>query len=664
MASAAIVTIPSQSGAEDIDSMMDMSLSELMEVRVTSVSKKAEKATDAAAAIFVVTAEDIKRSGATNIPEVLRMAPGVQVSRINSHAWAISARGMASNFSNKLLVLVDGRSIYNPLFSGVLWEEQSVPLEEIERIEVIRGPGATLWGANAVNGIINIITKHTAETEGGVAVATAGTFLNQKEYLRYGGELGESTNYRAWSEYYDHGGSKNVTESEKDDDWKMARVGFRTDSELSEYSSLTTHGQVFWGERNEPFDYMPSLTGTPSAAAGGLVTPAPDQHDISGGSILSKYSYTFENESELELQAYYDFSSRKFDILKYNIHTLDLDAQHAFEIGESQEFIWGLGYRVVRADMEGSTIVRFSPDEEQETVHLFSGFLQDKIELVEDELFLTLGSKFEYNSYTDFEVQPNARFAWYPAENQTVWGAVSRAVRTPSISERTLTQVLTAVPNPFAPPPTVYTAVIGNDDFESEELIAYELGYRFKAHDNVSVDLTAFHNDYDNFRTLELGAPAATDIPLAIYVDNKASAQASGVEVASTWQIQDNWSLTGSYSYLNLDIVMDSDSLDSVSEAQEEDSPKHMLNMRSHYEITNDLHLDNSLYYVDSLQGGSVEDYLRFDAQVSWQAMDDVELKLVGQNLLDNQHQEFGGARYNSVSEIPRAVYGQITVRF
>ena len=664
VASAYIMASQPAIAQENIEDLVQLSLKELMDIEVTSVSKKEEKAVDTAAAIYVITAEDIKNSGFTSVPETLRMVPGIQVSRIRSNVWAISSRGFALDFANKLLVLIDGRSVYNPLFSGVLWEEQSVPLENIERIEVIRGPGATLWGANAVNGVINIITKSAEDTQGTLLSAGAGNFEKATGLVRYGGKLDEETYYSAYAEYYDQGETKSAAGVDKNDDWDVGRTGFRIDSYVDDSTTLQVQGDAYKGERDDPTDLLPTSGGfpvlSPAFGANILLAPAQDNHNIHGANLIGKYSKVFEDDSELDAQAYYDFTHRDFNLLEYDIHTIDLDLQHYFDLNERNEIIWGLGSRFIHSDVSGSTSATgdthfgFAANEREESIYIQSGFIQDKIELAEDELYLTLGSKFEYNTYTDFEVQPNIRLAYYPAENQTIWGSVSRAVRTPSITERTLTQLFAVLQ---AGPNTPVT-VAGNDQYDSEEMVAYEVGYRFKPTTNSSLDLTAFYNDYDSLRTFE--ATGATTFAL----DNQASGRAVGFEAAGNYHYSEDLNFTASYSLLDVDLKLDSGSTDILSVAQEDKSPKHMFNIRSHYNITEDLVLNNAVYYVDELKGINVNEYLRFDANLIWQAADGIEVQLVGQNLLDDQHQEFEGATYNSTSEIPRSVYGKVTLRF
>ena len=650
-----LVMASNANATDDLDEMMKMSLTDIMNIEVTSVSKRAEKASEAAAAISVITSEDIRRSGANSIPELLRGVPGIQVSRINAGAWAVTSRGNADNFGNKLLVLIDGRSIYNPLFSGVLWEEQSTPLEDIDRIEVIRGPGSTLWGANAVNGVINIITKNSKDTQGNVVTAGIGSFDRDLGFARHGGKIDDNTTYRAYVNQYNQDNSVTNNGAAAFDEWNMTRSGVRVDSKLSADDSLTFSSDVYNGERNIPFTKVPTIS------VSGIKSDT-DTHEIYGGNAIAKLSKKISDKSSIDLQGYYDFVGRDAEIFGHKIHTLDLDGQHSIELSNSNQFMWGAGYRLIHDDIDTSNIARYQPRDESITTQLFSAFAQDKIELSPKELYLTLGSKFEHNDFTGFEVQPNARLAWTPDETNTVWGSVTRAVRTPSQNENYLTQMVQGTAGG-------YVALQSNQTLKSEELIAYEIGYRTQPLKDVSIDATAFVNDYNNIRSFELSGGIAPDVLATLVEKNKGKGISKGFELGSTWQATDKWQLKGSYSYLDMDIKMDSDSSDTISKAEDGRSPDNMFSLNSHYSIDNDWELDQALYYVGAIDGSasdkhSVNAYLKLDAKVTYRPTEGVETSLIGQNLLDNRHQEFGSMVYSDAYQIPRSVFGKVTVRF
>ncbi len=652
--SAVLISIGKNAYAQSasIDDLMNLSLKELTQIEVTSVSKTSEKANEAAAAITVVTHEDIRRSGANNLPEVLRIVPGVQVAQQDANKWIVTSRGFSSSsqFSNKMLVLIDGRSIYSPIFSGVLWEEQMTPLEDVERIEVIRGPGSALWGANAVNGIINIITKSASDTQDTLISSGFGTFERSNQYARHGGSIGEDFKYRAYVQHYSHDGSKNINESDRSDEWNTQRAGFKSEGKIDETQSFELQGDVYQGERDEMFDRLPAVPGG--------IASEPSTHDTKGANIVAKYSNQLSADSKFDLQLYYDYTSRDVSLLSADISTWDIDMQHSINIDENNEFIWGLGYRLIHGNESGSNFLRLSQNELDNTVNLFSGFVQDKIQLIPQELYLTVGSKFEHNTYSGFEIQPSARLAWMPEEGQTIWGAVSRAVRTPSQIERDLTQVLQGG--------AAFVTATDNDVFSSEELIAYEIGYRVQPTDNTALDIAAFYNDYDDLRTLE--ATSMTNFTPR----NRASGNSSGIEVSAQWDVTKEWNLAAGYSYIDVDIKLEPGSTDVTNITQHTDgrTPQNMLNIRSHYDITDNISMDNMLYFYDDIKktsiaaAPSIKEYVRFDTQLSYEPMDGVTLSLVGRNLLDDQHQEFIRATYNNTAEIPRSVFGKVTLRF
>src|SRR5882762_6305600 len=477
-----------------------MSMEDLMNMKVTSVSKHTQKVADAAAAIFVITQEDIRRSGATSIPEALRLAPGLEVARIDQNKWAIGSRGFNGRFDNKLLVLIDGRSVYTPLFSGVYWNVQDVMLEDVDRIEVIRGPGATLWGANAVDGVINVITKKAKSTQSAVVTAGAGTEERGAGGVRYGSKIGDNTYYRAYTKYFDWGPSSYPSGMTAHDGWDALRGGFRADWTPAGANSLTLQGDVYRSRFNE--------TLTVASLSAPYSNTFPNDGKYSGGNILGRWNHTSERSS-MSLQMYFDnttIADKSLFVDHQNI--FDIDFQHAFHTGDSQQFVWGFGYRSIRDKNDPSFTVSLQPN--QVTLNHFSTFLQDEISLVDNRLQITLGSKFERNEFTGLEVQPNARLLWNLTPNQSIWTAVSRAVRTPALTEEGLRLNSAVIPpgTPSNPTPLpAVLAVFGSHQFNSEDLLAYELGYRVQATSNLSIDLATFYNNYSNLRTAEPGTP-------------------------------------------------------------------------------------------------------------------------------------------------------------
>jgi len=649
-----------------------LSLEELLAVEITSVSKKAEKASDAAAAVFVVNQEDIKRSGATTIPEVLRMVPGLQVARIDANKWAVSSRGFNGFSSNKLLVLMDGRTMYNPLFSGVLWDTQDTMLDDIERIEVIRGPGASLWGANAVNGVINVISKHSADTQGGLLTAGTGTEENGFGSVRYGTRINDHTTYRVYGKNFSRSDLEATDGSKANDDWHQARGGFRLDSVAAPDSpySFTVQGDGFNG-------YSDATTNIPDATSPYLSTNIVNPSNVRGGNLLTRLSKKERDNSEMSLQAYYDRERNNDRVLGDDRGTADIEFQHRFQATTKQELTWGLGYRYSHNTLENSQTIAFAPT--SRTDMLFSAFVQDEITLVEDLFRLTLGSKFEHNDYTGYEVQPSGRLLFTPHKHHTFWAAVSQAVRTPSqadrdvrISSAIVPNVMLPAPLSLLPPGLTEITISGNEEFKSEKLTAYEIGYRTQVHEKLAFDLTAFFNDYNRLRTIPLAGGSfitPTGNPAYLYQldykdGNTMEGSTYGFELVADAKPLDWWRLQLAYTFLRMDLQETGQGLYAGEDAEGE-SPRNQISLRSMMNLSNNVTLDTWLRYVDNLPTYGIGSYVAFDARVGWQVNPALELSLVGRNLLDNAQPEFGSLYINIIpSEIPRSVYAQARMTF
>ncbi len=643
----------------------ELSLEELMDMKITSVSKKPQKMYDAAAAVFVITQDDIRRSGVTSIPDALRLVPGLEVARIDANKWAITSRGFNGRFANKLLVLIDGRSVYTPLFSGVFWQMKDTMLEDVERIEVIRGPGATLWGANAVNGVINIITKNASETRGGLVSARIGTEDRGSGSVRYGAKVGDDAYLRIYAKYSERDNAVFASGSEANDHWDLSRSGFRLDWGTPYDDSWTLQGDIFSGNNSqtltEPYLYAP------------YSRTFEDNNKIGGGNILTRWKHVFSESSDMALQLYYDRTEHEDTTLREDRDTFDIDFQHRFALGESQEILWGVGYRFTSGDIGNRFSVALEPDSRDD--HLYSAFVQDDITLVKDKLLLTLGSKFEHNNYTGFEYQPNARMLITPDPHNTVWVAVSRAVRTPSQVEhdaRINTEVIPpgTAKNPSSLP--VLLTAQGDDDFKSEELTAYELGYRVLATDNLFLDIATFYNVYDNLRTLETGttspesSPAPLHLVLPSTVGNEMNGETYGAELVADWRPVDGWRLQATYSYLRILLHLDEGSTDTISESAEEESPRNQFSIRSSMDLYSDVEWDLWLRYVDDLPALNVNSYVSLDTRLAWNLRRDIVFSVVGRNLLDNRHPEFGTPLFVDTlpTEVERSVYGKIEWSF
>jgi len=630
--------------------LSQLSLEELMNVEVTSVSKKPEKLSEAAAAIYVITREDIHRSGVTSIPEALRMAPGLDVGRVDAHNWAITSRGFNDVYANKLQVLIDGRSVYTPLFSGVFWDTQNTFLDDIDRIEIIRGPGATLWGANAVNGVINVITRPAKETQGVLIQGGGGTEERAFGGVRYGGQLGENAHYRVYGKYFNRDDSVQPSGARANDGWWMGHGGARVDWESSENDLLTFQGDAYSGRVKQSF-----VVTSPTTPGGQTVE---DEYDVEGGNALGRWTHAFSEDCALQLQLYYDGTRRHTVIFEEERDTFDLDVQQRFALGQRHGLVAGVGYRLSADDIVNTYTLSFDPD--SRTAHLFSGFIQDEITVVEERLRLTLGSKFEHNDFTGFEFQPGARLSWTPHERHTAWAAISRAVRTPSRAEDDVEI------NQPGPAPGTVLSIRGDRGFDSEKLIAYEAGYRFQPHTRVSVAIAAFYNDYDDLRTLE-PRPIIPGIPVVIplVVANNLEGETYGVELGPRWQVTDWWRLQMTYSFLEMNLRRKPGSNDTTSEGAEERSPHHQATVRSTVDLPGNWTLDGAVRYVDSLPNLNIPSYVTLDVRLAWRPIERLEISVVGQNLLDDQHAEFAPALIRTQpTEVERSVHGQVSLRF
>lgn len=650
--------------AEDASSNLsfeDLSLEQLMQVEVTTVSKKAQKLSDAAAAIFVVNSEDIRRSGATSIPEALRIVPGLHVAKVDGSRWAISSRSGAGLFSNSLLVLIDGRTVYSPLFSGVFWEQPDLLLADVDRIEVIRGPGATLWGANAVNGIINIITKESSKTQGLLATAGYGSELEGTTALRYGGEVGENGNYRLYGKFQNWDNSETLTGAESSDDFDSKQGGFRADFGLGADDNFTLQGDIFDGDGG----FEASIPSVSSPTYSSLLS---SRKKWRGGNILGRWTHDVSESSQTSLQVYYDKSDRKDVVLNHDIDTLDIDFQNTIQFNNNNQTIWGLGYRRIEDGIENITeTVVLDPD--SRAVKIFSGFIQNETLLADEAISINLGSKFERNDYTGFEFQPNARARWSVTDKSTLWAAASRAVRTPSRVENDADIAFLATPGTGGLANLL--VIEGSDALNSENLAAYEAGYRYQAAKDLSIDLAVFYDRYDDVTSIEMGTPTPILSSSPPYVrvpyvyDNMVNRDVFGGELLVDWEVTDAWKLQASYSFLKVDVSLDSGSTNLTGTTGEDSDPVNKFTLRSLLNLTDEIEFDGFLRFVDSVPYYSVDSYLELDLRLGWHITDDLEVSILGQNLLDNAHQEYVADFINvTPSQIERSVFGRITWRY
>lgn len=582
-----------------------LSVEELMNVVVTSVSRRAEPLSHAASAIQVITQDDIRRSGATSLPEALRLASNLQVAQVDSRQWAISARGFNSTTANKLLVLVDGRTVYTPLYSGVFWDVQDVPLTDIDRIEVISGPGSTLWGANAVNGVINVITKRPQDTQGLVVAGGGGTGLRGFGSARYGGTVGRNVRYRVYGNGFDRDATALPTGLDATDAWQMGQGGFRVDWESSEVNRFTLQGDAYGGQMGQPI-------GSDVA--------------VNGGNVLGRWSRTLSATSDVRVRLYFDRTHRDIPgVFAEDLSTYDVELQHRALLGRRHNLVWGVSYRHLDDDVRNSPSLAFLPAHDVD--HRYGGFIQDEIMLVPERLTIALGAKVDHNEYTGFEIQPSGRVNWRLGRSGTLWGAVSRALRTPSRIDREL----------FAPGQPPYF-LAGGPDFRSERELAHELGYRLQ-HRALTMSLATFYNKYEGLRSLEQSNPPAA-FPLIIA--NGLDGESYGAEFTAQYRVAEAWRVRLGYTEMRINIWSKPTSTNTSGGSTENHSPNRQFSVHSSVNLPVNLRLDGGLRYVGEIANQQLPAYTELDARLTWSPIAQLDLSVVGQNLLHRRHAEFG----------------------
>ncbi len=611
--------------AAQAESLKALSIEQLMNVEVTSVSKRPERLARVASAIQVITQQEIRRSGASSLPEALRLATNLQVAQVDSRQWAISARGLNSTAANKLLVLIDGRTVYTPLFSGVFWDVQDVPVAEIDRIEVISGPGATLWGANAVNGVINVITKRAKDTRGLLVSGGGGSELRGFGTAQYGGALGQSVHYRAYGSGFTREPTLLPSGMDATDDWHFGQGGLRMDWDASEASRVTLQGDFYDGRSSQP--------GAADIA-------------VSGGNLAAKWSRTISATSDLRAQLYYDHTHRNIPgTFGEDLDTYDVDLQHHATLGTRHDVVWGLGYLLINDRVANSAALAFLPA--HVTRAWFTGFVQDEIALVPDRLHVTLGTKIEHNDYTGVEVQPSGRVNWAVSDVGTLWTAVSRALRTPSRIDREF----------YAPGQPPYF-LAGGPNFDSEEELAYELGYRHQR-GPVALSVATFYNRYYGLRSLEQANPPAA---FPVVIGNGQDAESYGAELTADYRVTDRWRLVAGYTELHIHVWALPTSTDTSHGSAENHTPDRQFSVRSSADLPGQLSLDGTVRYVGDIVNQQVPAYGELDVRLGWQPVPRLEVSVVGQNLLHDHHVEFGTPAARS--EIKRGVYGSFEWHF
>jgi iron complex outermembrane receptor protein len=592
-----------------------LDIEDLANIQISSVSRKKESLSDAAAAVFVITSEDIRRSGYTSIPEVLRLAPNLQVARVDASQYAITARGFNGTAANKLQVLIDGRTVYTPLFSGVFWDVQDVLLEDVERIEVISGPGGALWGSNAVNGVINIITRNSRDTQGTMISAGVGSMENGAA-VRYGGKVNEDTTFRLYAKGFNRDNTERANGTNVHDSWNKQQAGFRLDS-AGGNDQFTLQGDVYDGSIDQ--------------------TVGSDK-TISGGNLLGRWNRALDGGASIQVQAYYDHTDRDYPgVFSEKLDTYDIDAQHHFQWGKNHDIVLGGGYRLMLDRVDNGASLAFLP--ENRRLALSNLFAQDTIAL-NPRLKLTLGARVEHNSFTGLEFQPNARLAWKLNDKSLLWTSISRAVRTPS-----------RIDGEFFIPGTAPFLLVGNPDFKSEKLTAYEIGYRVEPTANTSLSISTFYNVYDELRSAE----AAPGGGLPFMFGNKLKGETYGVEMWGTYRVNDWWRLSAGYNHLEKRLSVKSSSSDTTSVRGSDVDPSEQFSLRSAMNLTHNTELDVAVRTVTGLSAIQVPSYTALDARLGWTIRKGLELSLSGFNLLDGRHLEFSST--STRSELDRSVY-------
>lgn len=630
-----------------------MDFEQLMQIKVTSVSRRSERLFGAAAAVHVITGDEIRRLGAAGIPDVLRYVPGVQVAQVDSQTWAITARGLNRVNPNKLLVLIDGRTVYSTLFEGVFWDRTDVLLEDIDRIEVIRGPGGTLWGANAVNGVINIVTRHARSTVGTYLEAGGGIELKALAAARHGAAIGEAAWIRGYVKGHRHDGAELSDGQEQDEDWTFGQAGMRLDWEPSAASHLTLSGDAYRGrlERQATlFSFTPPLA-----------TVSQEAVDLEGQNLVLRWSRTSER-SGFQVQTFFDRAQRTLDPVfgTLDVDTWDVEVQQRLDPAGPMSWIFGLDHRLLWDDLDERFAVTWT--ELSRTVRRTGGFVQADASLLGDSLQLTAGVKLEWNSYTGLETQPTLRVAWAPTPQRTLWGAVSRAVRTPSRQERDV-ELIAAV---FDAPPVTALRLQGSRGMNAENLLAWEAGYRTELTPTAALDLVVFYHDYEDLQSFRELPPESSGgvVVLPFTFDNELEGTSYGLEAAARWQPAARLRLDLAYTLLrdDLDALRESPSPflgEEVLERDEGNSPVHQASLRSFLDLGGAWRLDGGLRYVGRLETPQVPSYLTADLRVGWLPRPGFELSLAGRNLLDAPHAELGGQGGGDAvrPEIERSVF-------
>lgn len=634
--------------------LKNLSLEELGNVEVTSVNKEPDEVWHTPAAIYVITAEQIRRSGYRTIPQLLRLAPGVEVQQMDSNKWAVGIRGFGSRLSKSVLVLIDGRSLYTPLFRGVYWEMHDVFIEDIDRIEVIRGPGGTIWGSNAVNGVVNIITKNAKDTQGVVVAAGGGNVEQGFVDARYGGVSGNFA-YRMYGKAFTRGPQYHK-DGRNFDDWRRQQFGFRSDWDITANDSLMIEGDIYNADAGSKLNVS---TFSPPA-----IFPVEGNVGISGGDIVANWKHRFSEKSDLQILAYYDRTNRNDLNYAESRNTFDVDLTYHRRAGRNNIILGAEAHVSPSSFTQLVPTVDFEPHDQ--TYRIYGGFLQDDITLVENKLSLQVGTKLENNSFSGFDWQPSARLLWTPRKQQSFWAAVTKAVRTPSRIEDNFQ--FNALVVPALP---LYIRLIGDGNFAPEKMLGYEAGYRQFFSPRVYVDFASYYNSYDDLLSVENRpvvvetTPAPVHLVLPIFLRNGLEGETYGGEISPSVQIAPWWQVKGSYSFLHLNVRRKPWSDDASSVAQTEGgSPSSVVVFQSLLNLPRNFELDLTYRYSSALKSPDLKipSWSTGDARLGWGFHKNFDLSIVGENLFQPHHPEFAGEPGGPVL-VRRSVYAMITFK-
>lgn len=634
-----------------------ISLEDLMNIQVTSVSKKEQSLSKTGAAIFVLTQDDIQHSGAANIPDVLRLVPGVNVARVDANDWAISIRGFNSLYSDKILVLIDGRSLYTPAFTGVFWDSVDVPLGDIERIEVIRGPGGTVWGANAMNGVINIITFSSQATQGGVVTAEGGS-QESGGVTQYGGKAGAAATWRVFGKYSNTDSSVDPAGGTAADGWHSFHEGFRFDWNPSSRDTVMVQGDLYKTGEGQTLtavlqDQLP------------VVATFNERITVGTGDLQTRWTHRLLNGSETSVNVYYSHSNRYDQGMIENLNSFNIDFQHHLKIDTRNDVVWGLGYRATDETITSGYSTLWFPPRRVES--LYTAFVQDEIRLASSIRF-TIGTKLEHNAFTGFEYEPSAQFVWAPTDRHTIWLSASQAIRQPSRQDTDLQ--FDAAITPLAGGTFGVVTLINDKNIRAEQLRDYEAGYRAQVVRRFSLDLTGFRSYYRQLETTEpetpyfVATPAPPHFIIPLELGDDGHARTYGGEFSATWNVIGRWRLSPGYSLIHMNIIQNPLVPSSIANELPGATPKHQVQFRSTLGLRSNLDWDTSVFFVGQLPEYQIPGYTRLDMQLRWRVLESTEFSIVGQNLLTARHAEFGDAYGVDHTQVLRSVIGKVTWRF